>query len=572
MRLAQRLLLGSALVISVLVVLVVALSGQRLRRQLVELTAGQLRREATLIALDWRPGVNADSLADATGQALGHRVTLIDSTGRVAGDSEFDGEALARLEDHGGRPEVIAAMRDSLGIADRRSSSAGDVELYTAVRSPLGVARVSLGTAQVDAIVARARRDVLLSGLTALVAALVLAIAFSRAVSRPIVELRDVAQALAGGDLTRRPGLSAPGEVGDLATAVHRMAEQLDQRLRALQAEDLLMSAVIESLHEGIVAVDSRRQVIRLNESARRMLDLRMPVPFSIDLLPRDRAIREALEEALDGHDSEAELAMTHGTFALTAISLGTGGAVLALLDLTARRRLETMRRDFVANVSHELKTPLTVISGFAETLAIDDPPSEQRRQFAEAIRGNAARMHRLIDDLLDLSRIESGGWIPAPSVVEVRSLAAETLAQFEPEAARRGVTLSVHVDEAAPNAFADPTALRQILANLLGNALRHTPRDGAITVFTRREDAGVWVGVRDTGTGIAPEHLPRIFERFYRADPARSREAGGTGLGLSIVRHLVEAHRGRVHAESTVGRGTVVSAFFPESIPPARA
>ncbi|HJR62149.1 MAG TPA: ATP-binding protein [Gemmatimonadaceae bacterium] len=571
MRLAQRLLLGSALVISVLVVLVVALSGQRLRGQLVELTVGQLRREASLIALEWRPGVDADSLADVAGRALGHRVTLIDPTGRVLGDSEFDGDALARLENHGHRPEVIAAMRDSVGVADRRSPSAGDLELYTAVRAPLGVARVSLSTTQVDAIVARARRDVLLSGLIALAAALVLAIAFARAVSRPIVELRDVAQSLAGGDLTRRPGLSAPGEVGDLAVAVHRMAEQLDHRLRALEADDLLMAAVIESLHEGIVVVDARRQVVRLNESARGLLDLRMPAPFSVDLLPRDRALRDAIEQALDGHDSEAELQVAHAVLALTAISLGAGGAVLAMLDLTATRRLESVRRDFVANVSHELKTPLTVISGFAETLASDEPTGDQRRQFAEAIRVNSVRMQRIIDDLLDLSRIESGGWRPAPSLVAVTDLTSEAFPQFQGDAARKGVALSVEIDPAAPEVFADPTALRQVLSNLLANALRYTAAGGTVSVFTRRDADGVWIGVRDTGSGIAPEHLPRIFERFYRADPARSREAGGTGLGLSIVRHLVEAHRGRVHAESEVGRGTTVSAFFPAPIAPSQ-
>jgi signal transduction histidine kinase len=571
-RLAQRLLLGSALVISVLVVLVVALSGQRLRRQLVDLTVGQLRREAGLIALDWRPGVDPDSLADVAGRALGHRVTLIDPSGRVVGDSEFDGDALARLENHGRRPEVVAAMRDSLGIADRRSPSAGDLELYTAVRAPLGVTRVSLSTTQVDAIVARARRDVLLSGLIALGAALVLAIAFARAVSRPIVELRDVARSLAAGDLTRRPGLSAPGEVGDLAAAVHRMAEQLDHRLRALEANDLLMAAVIESLHEGIVVVDERRQVVRLNESARRLFDLRMSIPFSVDLLPRDRALREAIERALDGHDSEVELHVEHAVLALTAIALGTGGVVLAILDLTTTRRLEAMRRDFVANVSHELKTPLTVISGFAETLASDEPSEPQRRQFAEAIRVNAVRMQRIIDDLLDLSRIESGGWRPAPAVVNVRDLTAESLPQFQPEAGRKGVVLAVEIDPAAPEVFADPTALRQVIANLLGNALRYTGAGGTVSVFTRPDGDGVWIGVRDTGAGIAPEHLPRIFERFYRADPARSREAGGTGLGLSIVRHLVEAHRGRVHAESEPGRGTTVSMFFPAPISPAQS
>ncbi|MGH7718097.1 MAG: HAMP domain-containing sensor histidine kinase, partial [Gemmatimonadaceae bacterium] len=491
---------------------------------------------------------------------------LIDPGGRVAGDSEFDGAALAELPNHGHRPEVTAALGNGAGLPDR-GGSAGDGELYIAARAPPGVARVSVSTARVDAIVARARRDVLLSGLTALAGALLLSFAFSRAVSRPVVELRDVAQALAAGDLTRRPTLSAPGEVGDLAAALHRMAEQLDQRLRALQAEDHLTSAVIESLQEGIVAVDARRRVVRVNESGRRMLEVRTPVPFSSDLLPRDRELREALELALSGGASEGELELGQSLLALVARPLDGGGAVLALLDLTATRRLEAVRRDFVANVSHELKTPLTVISGFAETLAADDPPEEQRRRFAEAVRTSASRMQRIIDDLLDLSRIESGGWVPDPTIVDIRTAAGEALTQFQNEAERKGVRLEVAVDPAATIVYADPTALRQVLINLLGNSLRYTGAGGTVTVFSRPDAPGAWVGVRDTGSGIAKEHLPRIFERFYRADPSRSREDGGTGLGLSIVRHLVEAHRGRVQADSELGRGTTVAAFFPEPI-----
>jgi two-component system phosphate regulon sensor histidine kinase PhoR len=214
--------------------------------------------------------------------------------------------------------------------------------------------------------------------------------------------------------------------------------------------------------------------------------------------------------------------------------------------------------------VSHELKTPLTVIGGFAETLVADDVPTTERRQFAQAIRANAHRMQRLVDDLLDLSRIESGGWRPNPTTVDVRATATEVLAVYQEASSQKGVSLSVSVDPTTPAVYADPTAIRQVLSNLVDNAVRHTNPGGTVTVFTRPDSRGVWVGVRDTGAGIAPEHLPRIFERFYRADTARSREGGGTGLGLAIVRHLVEAHRGRVRAESAVGRGTAVSAFFP--------
>ncbi|MEP6690008.1 MAG: ATP-binding protein [Gemmatimonadaceae bacterium] len=567
MRLTQRLVVGSSLVISVLVIVALALSGGRLRAQLRDLVAQQLTREARLVALEWRPGVEPDAIANAAGAALGHRVTLIDDSGRVTGDSDFDGPSLAALQNHAARPEVAAARATGVGVAERTSPSEGSEELYVAVRAPLGIARVSIGTAQLLEIVARAQRDVAISGLIALLIALALAVVFARQVSAPIVELRDVARAIAAGDLSRRPALSAPGEVGDLASAVHRMAEQLDSRLAALESEDALLGAVVDSLHEGVIAVDARRQVVRVNAQARRLLALRHEAPFSADLLPRERVLRDALTTALGGRAAEsAETQIESRTLAISSRALAGGGAVLAVYDLTALRRLELVRRDFVANVSHELKTPLTVIRGFAETLGGDDASPKDRARFTQAIRGNAERMQHIVDDLLDLSRIESGGWVPSPSRVDIAAAASEAVAPYRATAAERGVTLAVEVADDAREAIADATAVRQIIGNLVENAVRYTSGGGAVTVFSRADVAGVWIGTRDTGVGIAAEHLPRIFERFYRADAARSRAAGGTGLGLSIVKHLTEAHGGRVHAESAPARGTTVMSYFPST------
>jgi signal transduction histidine kinase len=563
--LAQRLFAGYVFLITVLVVLVVALSGERLRHALEASEIDRLGREARFIAAQWTPSTDPDALAHTAGATLGHRITLIDSTGRVIGDSEFERAALRNLQNHSGRPEVIAARQNGIGVSHRISPSRGDDEFYVAVPAALGVARVSVSTAKVASIVRSARRDVLLSGLIVLAAALLLSMAFAHRVSRPIVELRDVARALAAGDLARRPALSSAGEVGELGTAVHRMAEQLAGRLKALQMEEALLGAVIESLHEGVIAIDARRRVVRLNESARRVLRIDEPVPFPADHLPRDASLRDALDEALAGRAAEPEEIVVHGrTLALTARPLGDGGAVLALFDLTDTRRLEAVRRDFVANVSHELKTPLTVIGGFAETLTMDDLPAEQRAKFVATIRANTERMRRIVDDLLDLSRIESGGWRPAPTMVDVRVAADELIAVARRLADEKHVVLAAAIAPDAPMIWADPTAVRQVLSNLVDNAVRYTPAGGTVTISTRRAEGGVWLGVRDTGIGIAAEHLPRIFERFYRADPARSREAGGTGLGLAIVRHLVESHGGRVEAASELGRGTVISAFFP--------
>ena len=564
MTLARRLLAGSLVVVTTLIAAVVLIAGGRLRDRLVVEKTDELTRDARVIATLWNRGTDADSLAHRAGAAFDYRVTLIDSTGVVVGDSEFGPDARRRLENHGTRPEVVAARGSGLGSARRRSSSAGDEELYVAIRHPFGVVRVSLTTARLDLVVGGAQRDVLVSGLVALAGVLALAWLFAQSISRPVVELRDVARAIAAGDLARRPALTAPGEIGDLATALHRMAEQLAARLQALQEDDVLMVALIESLEEGVLALNERGSVMRINERARMLLNVSAPVPFPRELLPREPTLRIAIDQALARESTTAaEVTLFDRTVAVASHPLPGTGAVVTVLDLTMLRRLETIRRDFVANVSHELKTPLTVVGGYAETLLDEGIPPEQRRRFVETIRDNAGRMQRIVDDLLDLSRIESGGWQPNVGIVDVPGIVADVLLTIQPQAERNGLAIVVDIPREAERAHADPTAFRQILTNLVENAVRYT-KEGGITVRGRGTDTGMWVEVIDTGVGIAPEHLPRIFERFYRVDAGRSREQGGTGLGLAIVRHLVDAHGGRVESASAVGSGTRIAVFFP--------
>jgi signal transduction histidine kinase len=565
--LAQRLLFGSLALLLAFILILVAVSGGRMATPLERMAVDRLERDARLLSREWTVADDPDALADTSAAVLGTRVTFITPDGRVVGDSEQPRNQLGALENHAGRPEVRAAIDSGVGWTRRTSTSVGSDQLYVAVRGPLGVTRVSVDPAELDAIVRRAQWSVLTAGAVALAVATLLALLFARGVTRPLIELRDVAQALAAGDLTRRPALAASGEVGDLAAAVHRMAEQLDSRLRALEREDVLLTATIDSLAEGVVVVNATRQVVRMNDAARRMLASEESLPFPAERLPRERPLRDALAEALDGGTmDEMELSMSGHTLLVRANPLGDNGAVLTLRDVTAARRLEATRRDFVANVSHELKTPLTVISGFAETLRDDDMEAKQRRHFAETIHASAQRMQRLVDDLLDLSRIESGGWKPSPTRLDVAALVEEALLPYRAVAERKGIQLRASIAPEGERVFADATALRQILSNLVDNAIRYTG-DGSVTVFAEEDEGGVWIGVRDTGVGIAPEHLPRIFERFYRADAARSREAGGTGLGLAIVKHLAEAHAGRVRAESAAGRGTTIATFFPSAV-----
>ena len=570
MRLTQRLLLGAFLVVGFLAVFIVTTVDRQLGARLSDDATTYLAREAQLVGGLWqRDALFPDSLADRSGRALGRRVTLVRPDGTVIGDSEFDGEGLAGLQNHSMRPEVAAALSGVPGTSRRPSPSTGNEELYVAVPvEGRGVARVSLPTENLDAVIRAARLDVLTAALLALLGSLVIAFLFSRSVSRPVEELRDVARALADGDLTRRPTLAAPGEVGELAVALRELAEQLSARLRARQADETLLLQLTESLNEGVIAVDTSQRVVRINETARSLLGVREPLPFPVDQLPREVALRDALLAAFAGETTEgAEIVVGGHTLNVTARPLHEGGAVLALFDLTRVRRLEGVRRDFVANVSHELRTPLTIVGGFAETLAGEDVPFETRRDFAERILDNTRRMQRIVDDLLDLSRIESGGWVPQPIPIALADIARDVLAAARDAADGKGLVLGTGIAPDASTVHADATALRQVLGNLVDNAVRHTA-SGEIVLFSRRDERGVLVGVRDTGIGIAPEHLPRIFERFYRVDPGRSREQGGTGLGLAIVRHLVEAHGGRVRAASELARGTEITALFPDERP----
>jgi signal transduction histidine kinase len=514
---------------------------------------------------------------------LGRHVTLLDASGRVRGDTETRDLGASWLARYAALPEVRAAAADpARGAHAGTSSAAGATELAAAARGRAGVVRVAAPAAAGAALADHLQRGLLLAGLAGLGIAAVGVALFSRAVVRPLRELRDVARALAAGDLARRPSISAPGEVGEVADAVHRLAEQLGARLDALAAEEALLEALTESLAEGVVAVDGRGQVVRLNATARRLLRLRDPLPFPADYLPRERVLRDALARALAGHpddaaadaapadlpgapdDGAAEVRVHGRTLALAARPLPNGGAVLAFYDLTPVRRLEAVRRDFVANVSHELKTPLTAVAGYAETLADDPDLAPVPRRFAGTIAANAARMQRIVDDLLDLSRIESGGWRPAPVRVDVALAADEALGPARDAAAAKGVALDVAPAPGALAVWADPTAVRQVLSNLVENAVRHTVA-GGVAVTTERGTDCTWVVVQDSGEGIAPEHLPRIFERFYRADPGRSREQGGTGLGLAIVKHLAEAHGGAVRADSRRGAGTRIAVSFPD-------
>ena len=570
MKLATRLFVMTSLLAVAAVGGLTIAADRLLRRYLEDEVARGLEREARLVAAL----LPADSLrwpdfARALGARIGQRVTLIDAKGKVRGDTEFDRASMDRLENHLLRPEVQEALSAGVGRAERVSASTNERRMYVAVRGgPDGpaVVRVSTTLAAVDAQVAAVQRAVAFVGLVALLAAGALAWLLSREVLKPLVQLGGAARAIADARRPAFPDSSIP-EVAQHIVALRAMHQQLDQRFADLVREREETATLIETMADGVVAADARGTIVTLNQAARRLLGYGPDDPFpALAELFHEKAARDLVATVLSGDEAEPqELERVGHTLLVTGRALPNGGGLLVIRDVTELRRLEAMRRDFVANVSHELKTPLTSIAGYAETLASEASPGTQTERFVRPILSNARRMHRLVDDLLDLSRIESGRWQPDPERVDVRGLADEAWAAFADRARERRIQFTTAVGNVR-YVTADSEALRQVLTNLLDNALRHTPPGGRITVSLEPAPGGVTVSVADTGSGIAPEHLPRIFERFYRADPGRSREEGGTGLGLAIVKHLVEAHGGRVEAHSSLGRGTTIRMFFPEA------
>ena len=386
----------------------------------------------------------------------------------------------------------------------------------------------------------------------------------------PIHDLRrDVALAARA----RAVAENRPGELEELQSlrlTIAAAIQELESRASGAESEQRRVLGLFEATSEGIVQVGANGRFLHVNAAARKLLGLPAHAEGQpASSLIRNVELREIFLRAISGEDTTpAEVVVDHRQLLIAPQVLRASGenigAVITVVDLTELRRLETVRRDFVANVSHELKTPLTSIRGYVETLMADDMPRDAQLQFLEVVARNANRLQRIVEDLLDLSRLQSGGWQPQLQDVDAAAIAQEVWESCAPVAAKRQIHFQVAGE--TPHVRADEGGLRQVFTNLLENALRYTPDNGVITVTIARPGRLIEIIVRDNGSGIPRDALPRIFERFYRVDPARSRAEGGTGLGLSIVKHLVESMGGEVSAESELGKGTAIKVLLPEA------
>jgi len=531
-------------------------------------------------SIDWDP------VADALGQAAQGRVTIISARGRVLGDSMVKSAELARLDDHRSRPEVHDALAGEIGRADRHSETAKRWMFYIA--SPLrfhgqvvGVVRLSLPTTIIDEALDALRRVLVVAAMLALAVSLVVAVAFVQVLSSRLTGLTLAAKRMAGGDLKVRARLPGAGELSQLGDALDQLARNLSSTLGDLRQERDRIAGILSSMEEGVLFLDEAGKVALVNPALRKMLLLSGdPVGRSLLEVVRHAELKEMVDAAFEGEldDDEEDLGgAIQGEIRiggllprqlLVRIQRLEGvavGVVGVFMDVTENRRLENLRREFVANVSHELRTPVTSILSAAETLGGDaELPPDMAKRFIDIVARNASRLHALVEDLLDLSRIESRQFSLTLGPLEPGQVMQHIVSLFEDRASRRNVRLELAFPGNLTFVRADRRALEHVLSNLVDNGVKYAGVGKCVVLAARQDGDGVEFSVADDGAGIEPKHLPRLFERFYRVDAGRSRDVGGTGLGLAIVKHLVESMQGAVRVQSEVGRGTTFFVRLP--------
>jgi two-component system phosphate regulon sensor histidine kinase PhoR len=536
----------------------------------------RLRAECELLAAETyslrQSGASPSALekyARAAAGNLGLRFTIIDSDGTVLADSEVDP---ATMENHLARPEVQQALAQGVGSNVRRSATTGINTLYVAVpirtgTKATGIARLAIRLSTVDAAVVRLQTSLLAAMAVAVFLSLALSFLAARRTTQPLEELTDAARRVAAGNLQTTLLPASRDEIGQLTDAFNTMTERLRSQFESLQIERGRLAAVLAQMTDGVSILDAQGRVTLFNPAAGQIFGIgeeqamgrsAAEVLRQFQLIELWRNCRES------GKSNSIAVEAGEKDILLQAVATPLGGTLqgstlMLFQDLTRLRRLEAVRRDFIANISHELRTPLASIQSLAETLhdgALEDRGAANR--FLDLMQTEIDTMNQTLRELLELSQIESGEVPFTLQPVEPAAVCADAVRRIQMLAQRNGLTLENRCPADLPQVSADSARVEQAMLNLLHNAVKFTPSGGSITVSAQALEKEVRFSIRDTGVGISKDNLPRIFERFYKAD--RSRSGGGTGLGLSIARHIIEGHGGRIWAESTEGKG---STFF---------
>jgi two-component system phosphate regulon sensor histidine kinase PhoR len=538
-------------------------------RQKTQMFANHVNGVGALSLLDPKQAAGSPQLARlqsivaADGRAAGARATIVDAQGKVWADSEADP---AIMENHAQRPEFVAALKGMVGTDTRRSRTVGVSFLYVAAPVAGGAVRLAYPLSDVEAGVTRVRRHLFLGSLLAFIVALLISGVAARSTARRLHRIVQFADRIAAGDLAARIEETSEDEIGQVATSLDTTARHLEESFAALQTSQRQLETLLNSMQDAVIAVSADDRVQWANQTMDKLVPQRTRKNAPLVETVRDpdflTAVRGA-SEARKVFTARAASIVPGRTFDVTAAPMPGGGAVAVLRDLTETERIEKTRRDFIANVSHELRTPLTSIQGYTETLLDSASDNNHSRDFLEIIRKSALRMSRLTEDLLTLARVESGEQRFDIQPSAPADLLEEAVQSFREIARAQNVELKVE-DHASAQVGADPEAIHQVFSNLVDNALKYAQSGGRIILGARPVAESVEFYIQDFGPGIPSEHLPRLFERFYRVDKARSRESGGTGLGLAIAKHIVLAHGGTIRAQSDLNHGSTFLFTLP--------
>ena len=571
---------------SLVIVFCIGLVGGYIVRQERSNTRTQLEADLALLArvLDGRLGDYLDEArateADSLVRAISPpdvRITVITPDGRVTADTSVDPSG---MENHRFRPEVQAAMNGQVGSATRLSRSDFRSHLYVGVPSaarPGWVVRVAIPLPLYEQRLEEASSTLVLGGLVAVVLSLVLGFVFMRHIVRPLEDVERGLERLERGEFGARLEPRSSDEIGHLARTLNRVQERLERTIEGLTAQRNQRDAILSSMVEGLLAVDGEDRVLLVNAAAQEFLAIGdapwasrpllevVRIPRLAQFVDEVRNSSQPLRVELVVREARLRYLELHGA-PMRVSETGPRGAVVVFNDVTRLRKLEEVRKEFVANVSHELKTPITSIKGFLETLvdggALEEP--ESARRFLGIIQRQSDRLAAIIDDLLYLSRLEYEDRQIALQTVDLAGVAQRCTANFEHAAQAVGVDLQVRIESPRPVVLGDGSLLARAVDNLVDNAIKYSPNGGRVEVALRDANGELLLQVTDQGIGIPEDHLPRISERFYRVDTARSREMGGTGLGLAIVKHIARVHSGALEIESKPGGGSRFTIRLP--------
>ena len=512
-----------------------------------------------------------DALAKRLGEQIGARITIINKDGVVLGDSEEDP---ATMDNHADRPEVIEALSQGTGSSIRYSATLGYSMIYVAVPitsngGVVGVARVALSLAQIDKSLQHLNNVIIVGAVIAAVIAILLAFQMLRITTGPIKKLTQLSKKMAQGELDQEIQITSQDEVGELARAFNQMAVRLKEMVALLTNERDRMATILSNIDDAILMVDGDSRITAMNRAAENIFQIseKKALGHTFIEIVRDHEMNELLQHCLSTKKQQTgavEIKLKKQFLSTIATPLpGDGGCLVHIQDLTELRRLEIIRQDFISNISHELRTPIASVKALAETLnegAIEDP--SVAKDFLSRINVEVDKLAQMVQELGELSRIESGEAPLQKKPVNIAGAIEHAVDRLRAQADRAGLNFDFVIPSTLPKVMADEARVEQVLVNIIHNAIKFTPSGGRISISAQARDNNILVSVADTGVGIPADALPRIFERFYKAD--KSRTSGGTGLGLAIAKHIVEAHGGRIWAESVERRGSTFNFTLP--------